>query len=307
MDQDLEELVARASDSRWIPAIYNYCDRRCARCRFNERCFAFNEEARESRGDEDIVDVASRSLNRSVRLLRAYAEREGLDLEADPGGIEGEPARAEVEQDPLVGAAHEYAIESGQLLNALATQLDAGGAVDVRDAVDSLQWLSTMIGPKIHRAFACQRDATWPADHPTQNDSHGSAKIARLMIADSLAAWRVVNEIGRAALDSPTRSLAARLERIDHDLATRIPRAMEFVRPGFDEPVPGTVRPWSLTADDECGARGRLGSIGILKRLKEFGREWLRRFTPANAEPEPRITNPGTEPEHERRRMNGEV
>ena len=286
MDQDLEELVARASDSRWIPAIYNYCDRRCARCRFNERCFAFNEEARESRGGEDIVDVASRSLDQSVRLLHAYAEREGIDLEADPG-IEGEPARDEAEQDPLVAAAHEYAIESYRLLNALEAQLGAGGAVDVLDAVDSLQWLSTMIGPKIHRAFAQQGEAAWPADHTTQNDSHGSAKIARLMIADSLAAWRVVNEIGRAALDSPTRSLAARLERIDHDLAARIPRAMEFVRPGFDEPVPGTVRPWSLTADDECGARGSLGSIGILRRFTEFGREWIKRFIPANADPGP--------------------
>src|SRR5262245_27992687 len=84
MDQDLEELVARASDPRWIPAISNYCDRRCARCRFNDRCFAFNEEARESNGAEDVVDVASRSLHRSVRLLHAYAESEGLDLDAEP-------------------------------------------------------------------------------------------------------------------------------------------------------------------------------------------------------------------------------
>jgi hypothetical protein len=87
MEQDLEELVARASDPRWIAAIYNYCDRRCARCRF-----------------------------------------------------------------------------------------------------------STMIGPKIHRAIAGQNESTLLEDHPTQNDSHGSAKIARLMIADSSTAWRVVNE-----------------------------------------------------------------------------------------------------------------
>jgi hypothetical protein len=26
---------------------------------------------------------------------------------------------------------------------------------------------------------------------------------------------------------------------------------MEFVRPGFDEAVPGTVRPWSLEPEDE--------------------------------------------------------
>ena len=231
MDQELEALVARASNPRWIPAIYNYCDRRCARCRFNDRCFAFNEEARESRSAEDILDVASRSLRRSVRLLHADAEGEGLDLEAGRDGIEEEPGRDEMEQDPLVAAAHDYAMESHQLLTVLEAQLGTGGSVDVRDAVDSLQWLSTMIAPKIHRAMAGQRDSMWTEDHPTQNDSHGSAKIARLMIADSLAAWRVVNEIGRTALDSPTRSLAALLERIDRDLETRIPGAMEFVGP----------------------------------------------------------------------------
>jgi hypothetical protein len=277
MDQDLEELVARASDPRWIPAIYNYCDRRCARCRFNERCFAFNEEARESCSAEDIVDVASRSLSRSVRLLHAYAEREGIDLEAEPVGIEEEAARNEVEQDPLVAAAHEYAIESYRLLTALEAQLGAGGSVDVRDAVDSLQWLSTMIAPKIHRAISGQSDAISLEDHSTQNDSHGSAKIARLMIADSLAAWRVVNEIGRATLNSPTRSMAAQLERIDRDLGTRIPRAMEFIRPGFDEPIPGTVRPWSLTATDESSERF-VAASRIMTKLKDFGRLLLPRF-----------------------------
>ena len=275
MELDLEELVARASDPRWIPAIYNYCDRRCARCRFNERCFAFNEEARESNSAEDIVDVASRSLNRSVRLLHAYAESEGLDLDAEPDGIAEDSPSGDAEQDSLFTAAHEYAIESCQLLNVLEAQLGAGSSVDVRDAVDSLQWLSTMIAPKIHRAIAGQSDSTFPGDHPTQNDSHGSAKIARLMIADSLAAWRVVNEIGRAALDSPTRSLAGQLERIDRELGARIPRAMEFVRPGFDEAVPGTVRPWRLTGDDDGGDGPWPAARGILTKIRSLGRRLL--------------------------------
>ena len=275
MDQDLEDLVARASDPRWIPAIYNYCDRRCARCRFSERCFAFNEEVREGEGAEDIVVVASRSLDRSLRLLHAYAESEGVDMEtADPGEV---AARNAIEEDPLVVAAHQYASESWKLLDALESQLGPAAAVDVRDAIDSLQWLSTMIGPKIYRALAGLVDPLSPADHPTQNDAHGSAKTARLMITDSLAGWRVVNQFGRAAPDSPTRTLAARLERIDQELAQRIPRAMEFVRPGFDEPVPGLVRPWALTPDDERGDRGlRIGG-GILARIGDFARRLWRR------------------------------
>jgi hypothetical protein len=276
MDQDLEELVARASDPRWIPAIYNYCDRRCARCRFSERCFAFDEEVRQGAPAQDVMEVASRSLGRSLRLLHAYAESEGLDLgEGDP---EEAPARGAAEGDPLVVAAHHYAAECGTLLNALESQLGADAALDVRDAIDSLQWLSTMIGPKIYRALAGLADLIPPSGHPVQNDAHGSAKTARLMIADSLAAWRVVNAFGRAAPESPTRSLAARLERIDADLAAHIPRAMEFVRPGFDEPLPGAVRPWSLTADEERRDRRLLAASGILTKLKDFGRGLLARF-----------------------------
>lgn len=276
MDQDLEDLVARASDPRWIPAIYNYCDRRCARCRFSERCFAFNEEVREGAGAEDIVDVASESLDRSLRLLHAYAESEGVDIQTtDPGEVS---ARNAMEEDALVVATHQYASESWKLMDALESQLAPGAAVDVRDAIDSLKRLSTMIGPKIYRALAGLVDPLSPADHPTQNDAHGSAKTARLMIADSLAAWRVVNQLGRASLDSPTRTLAAMLDRIDQELAQRIPRAMEFIRPGFDEPIPGTVRPWTLTPDDEEGERRSSVANGVLTTLSRFGRRLLPRF-----------------------------
>jgi hypothetical protein len=34
-------------------------------------------------------------------------------------------------------------------------------------------------------------------------------------------------------------------------LADRFPLAMAFVRPGFDEEIPGLVRPWSITPDDD--------------------------------------------------------
>ncbi len=276
MDQDLEELVARASDPRWIPAIYNYCDRRCARCRFNDRCFAFNEEAREGNAPEDIVDVVSGSLDRTLRLVRAYAESEAIDLDAITETVTTEevPLRDTVYEDPLVVAAREYAIESGKLLDALETQLAIRAKVDVRDAVDSLQWLSTMIAPKICRALTGLIDPLSPAEHPTQNDAHGSAKIARLMIGDSLTAWRVVNEFGRAAPDSPTRALAAMLEQIDQELGERIPRAMEFVRPGFDEPVPGTVRPWSLTATMRAATDLSLAENGMLKLRTLSRRLW---------------------------------
>jgi hypothetical protein len=69
-----------------------------------------------------------------------------------------------VYEDPLVVAAREYAIESGKLLDALETQPTIRAKVDVRDAVDSLQWLSTMIAPKICRALTGLIDPLSPVD-----------------------------------------------------------------------------------------------------------------------------------------------
>jgi hypothetical protein len=253
VDADLEDLVARASDPRWIPAIYNYCDRRCARCRFNDRCFAFADNMREQAGSDDIAEVAAQSFERAIRVMRAYAEREGIDLdELSSSGEDSANAesRAALTDDPLVVTARDYSLGTWKILKPLDTEIfKRQASPDVGDAVDSILWLCTMIAPKIYRALAGVVDPLSPDDHPTQNDAHGSAKIARLMIADSLAAWCVVNDAGCAPAASPTRDMAAALERIDRDLAARLPRAMEFVRPGFDEPRPGTVRPWSLTPE----------------------------------------------------------
>ena len=73
-------------------------------------------------------------------------------------------------------------------------------------------------------------------NHPIQNDWNGSAKVARLAIAESIAAWRTLFEAGDTPVDASIREMEDLLAQIDRDLAARFPLAMEFVRPGFDEP-----------------------------------------------------------------------
>jgi hypothetical protein len=43
-------------------------------------------------------------------------------------------------------------------------------------------------------------------------------------------------QAGAAAPDSPLTELIALLDRIEAGLDDRFPRAVEFLRPGFDEP-----------------------------------------------------------------------
>jgi hypothetical protein len=279
MDQDLEDLVARAADPRWIPAIYEYCDRRCARCSFSDRCFTFAEQVRDDPPAEDVGAAVAASLQRAMHLLQALAERKGIDPNQTSEPEAAIDERMELAGDPLVTRAREYAFAAHRLLQPLSAEETRAMSQEARDAIDSILWLCTPIASKVFRAVSSLAHPFSPDDHPTQNDAHGSAKVARLMIAESLAAWRVLNEQGRAAIDSPTRIIAATLEGIDRELAERLPRAMEFVRPGFDEPVPGVVRPWSLIADDERGDRRLLAAEGILTRLGALGGRLWRRYT----------------------------
>ena len=293
MDQELEELVARASDPRWIPAIYEYCDRRCGRCRFNDRCFTFAEERRDDQSHEadaghgESAEAVVFGLERALGMLRALAEREGIGQADSTSARDGKANRAvaleekrrmELVNEPLVVRAREYAVVATRLLQPFASMSATAVPPNVRDAVESIQSLALVIASKVYRAVSSLEHPFGPDQHPTQNDANGSAKVARVAIAESLTAWRVLNDAGHAPAESPTRAAAAALERLDQDLVARLPRAMEFIRPGFDEPIPGMVRPWSLTNDDERGDRRFLAASGIMAKLKGFGRALMPWF-----------------------------
>ena len=101
------------------------------------------------------------------------------------------------------------------------------------DAADTIAWFSPLLAPKICRAIASRADD--PNDR--QSDANGSAKVARLAIAESRSAWGVLMEAGKATADGVPAAAVKMLDDIDRQLAERFPLAMEFVRPGFDEPA----------------------------------------------------------------------
>jgi len=66
-----------------------------------------------------------------------------------------------------------------------------------------------------------------------QNDWNGSAKVALVAIERSLTAWHTIAE---AASDAEAATIAAQLEEFQRAALDEFPKAMEFVRPGLDEP-----------------------------------------------------------------------
>jgi hypothetical protein len=247
---EFDRLIARVRNPRLIPGIYNYCDGRCPRCPFTERCLLFveNAEAASSRAPADMVDA---SLERTIELLAEIARREGVDLSAIDG--DGPPADRDSdlphEHDPLVVRARDYGALAWRVARAIAPMVAARGDRTAIDAVETIEWFSTRIAPKVYRAVCGQADAPG-CDGATQPDCDGSAKVAIIGIRESRAAWLTLMRSGQAAADGVPAKAAPMLEQLDADLAERFPRAEQFVRPGFDEPAvaagaPATLPPWA--------------------------------------------------------------
>src|SRR5215510_5650962 len=79
-DEEFDAMMARAANPNLIPGIYNYCDRRCERCRFADRCFSYLESRKEPEPSESVGTMMERSLEGTLDVLRIIAERQGIDL-----------------------------------------------------------------------------------------------------------------------------------------------------------------------------------------------------------------------------------
>lgn len=251
-DAEFDGIITRASDPNLIPGIYNYCDRRCERCPFTERCFQFRERRREGaigRDDDlSVGRVVARSLERSLDMLQIIGRRIGVDLVGEHEDAEAARKRAALESeiagqdadagdDPLVRRARDYATTTWPILRALRPILEARGEDDLLRAIETLESSAMSISAKIFRAVVNTGEDDF-TDDEVQNDANGSAKIARLMIDEAKRAWWTLMEPGQATADGVPARLVKVLDELEAGLESRFPRAMEFVRPGFDTERP---------------------------------------------------------------------
>jgi hypothetical protein len=237
---EFDRLVARARDPRLIPGIYNYCDGRCPRCPFTQRCLTYldTQELKTSGCDDrSLGDVVGDSLQRTLEMLAEAARRDGVDLEALAGEAQASAADHNLErlrQDPLAVRAREYGRLAWRIGRAIAPLAAARDDAPLVDAVETIEWFSSMISSKVYRAVCGQAEG-WEGRDEAQTDFNGSAKIALIGIAESRVAWAVLMEAGRAAADGVPAQAVRMLEALDAGIRERFPRVMEFVRPGFDE------------------------------------------------------------------------
>ena len=237
---EFDRLVARAQDPSLIPGIYNYCDGRCPRCPFTRRCLTYldTEELKTSAGDDrSVAGVVGDSLQRTLEMLAEAARRDGVDLDALAEEAQASAADDNLErlrQDPLAVRARDYGRLAWRIGRAIAPLAAARDDAPLVDAVETIEWFSSLISSKVYRAV-CGHAEGWEGRDEAQTDFNGSAKIALIGIAESRAAWAVLMEAGRAAADGVPAQAVRMLEALDAGIRERFPRVMEFVRPGFDE------------------------------------------------------------------------
>ncbi len=249
---EFDRLIARASNPRLIPGIYSYCDGRCPRCPFTDRCLVYleNQELKSVHDGASLAETVGEWLQRTLEIIADVARREGLDLDpVDPASVQpleedDVAAAAEVDldrhrEDPLAVRARDYGHLAWRIGRAIGPVVAARGDAPVIEAVETIEWFSSMISSKIYRAVCGQAEG-WETHDEAQTDFNGSAKIALIGIAESRRAWGVLMEAGRATADGVPAQAARMLDELDVSVRERFPRAMAFVRPGFEEPaIPG--------------------------------------------------------------------
>ncbi len=231
-----------------IPGIYNYCDTRCPHCPFNRRCAVYLQQERMIAGrgwddtldeDEDdprpqppeVIEAIAQIEERVRTMTREEWERVDEEIEA---------RRAQVSADRLVIAARYYTMTAWRVTRALRPIAEERGDPSVIAAVETIAALAGPIASKTYRAVSGAADEDFDR-FDLEGDANGSAKVSRLVVAESRRAWQVLMEIGRAAADGVPMALVRVLDEIDAGLAQRFPRAMSFIRPGFDTGTTGTT------------------------------------------------------------------
>lgn len=244
-----DRLKELASDKRFIPGVYNYCDRWCERCPRTSRClnFTLSEEEFADPETRDVKNQAfwlklSEAFRETLDLLREAAKERGIDLEAlDPG-----PPQEEVRRRSAMSESHEicraskiygsivedWFTSSGDLLT-VSPALD-GGETGLEEALDVVRWYQHFIHVKLMRAVGGELEEKEDGFGEFAKDSEGSAKIALIAIDRSIGAWGMVYAHDLLH-DEKVLRLIAYLDRLREEVEKTFPGARSFIRPGFDQ------------------------------------------------------------------------
>ena len=248
-----------------IPAVHNYCDRWCERCRFVDRCaigsseklletelkmdLAMTEEKRQEIMWQHVAD----SFAEAGRLLEKMIEEAGLDIEAIKRDAKENPYQAPPlteNQTKIKELTMNYGkdvhdwmknnpdlFESDGLVSRVLVQPDDPEKFlkKVKDAIETVNWFCFFISVKSQRACSGKQEDIYDTEEERlQSDANGSAKIALIAIGRSMEAWEFLLK-AFPEIEFAIIGYLAQLQKISRYLLLEFPDAQKFIRPGFDE------------------------------------------------------------------------
>ena len=219
-----------------ISGIHNYCDRWCERCHFQQRCDVFHDVKALEAGNFTPFEPSTSN---------PWTADVGMNSEMPSEKAEAAKEYRLLEIRTIAHPISARAVEYGNAVRAalqIRTPMDMTNDPVVAIAWETVQFGALPIRSKSRRAVHELVDAEADDDavdrtldpRGIQSDGNGSAKVARLLIGESIAAWRV---LGDPADETPYRTahMIRLLRTLDAELHRAFPFCMEFVRPGFDD------------------------------------------------------------------------
>jgi hypothetical protein len=258
------DIFKLAGDPRFIPGIYNYCDRWCERCSFTSRCLTYAIDA------EDSNDPSTRDLNNKIfweklhaifrktaEMLNELAEQIGIDLTSLGKESLSESVSYQIDEadnHELIRASRQYIQmvdkwfeleyslfeqkedEFNSLLKIGMDETEIHGEADsIRDAVEVIRWYQHQIYLKLKRALTRDDSINEELeDLIFERDSTGSAKVALIGIDRSIGAWGKLHEHFPERTDS-ILDILVHVDRLRRRVEQLFPQARHFKRPGFEE------------------------------------------------------------------------
>jgi hypothetical protein len=245
---DWDQLEKLAGNKRFIPGIYNYCDRWCERCSQTQHClnFSISEEEFSDPEAQDIRNEAfwnklSSILGETLELLRESAKKWGLEVETldSMDDIENMKAKHEAAENHLLSrVAKRYAkiVEdwfTGRETLFFETTAAARDGVDLEETIEVIQWYQYFISAKIIRAVGGKVEEEEEECDEFPKDSDGSAKIALIAIDRSIGAWAAIRHYITDGVEGAIDVIAF-LDGLRQAVEKAFPRARSFIRPGFE-------------------------------------------------------------------------
>lgn len=259
---DREQIEKLAKDPKFIPGIYNYCDRWCERCTFASRCltYALDEDEPDNPESKDIHNKAFWDklhgiFELTMEMVRESAANMGVELDsinAEEYVRHDEQVHKLAREQPYSLAAMKYSEtvnvwfdSNKESLEEKAEELQLFALVDIpgalptneaagiHDCLEVIRWYQNQIYVKLCRAATGILSGEFKDLEYSAQDANGSSKVAIIGIERSIAAWgKLLNHFPdneQSILD-----MLIILKRLLQQVESSFPCARLFLRPGFD-------------------------------------------------------------------------